>query len=170
MPLKQRRRTPWDSEQPPGTLFKRVHRPQAEGEVSPESAKLGVGRQEVFRLHGLYVFDPQGVTPEDFREFLWAGLRFLRAEAQARGMSEEQIRQLESSAFDDFHDAADRMWTTLKAIVSRDESLQRDNQEAPAHLEPFLADEEDRPVPLEMDYREPLTLLDPDADLASSEF
>jgi hypothetical protein len=35
---------------------------------------------------------------------------------------------------------------------------------------PCIACEEDRPVPVEMDYREPLTLLDPDDEpLSSSE-
>lgn len=169
MPLKQFRRTPWDADDQSDDLL-RAFRSHTEREAPSESAKRWAGHQEVFCLHGLYVFDPRGVTSKDFREFLWAGLRCLRAEARARGMSDERIRQLLSSAFEVFHDAADSMWTTLKAVVSREGPIRLHYEDVPAPAEPFLPCEEDRPVPLEMHYREPLTLLDPDADLASSEF
>jgi hypothetical protein len=53
---------------------------------------------------------------------MWAGLRLLRIQAQARGLSDEQVNDLLQSAFNVFHDAADSMWTTLKLITSKKEA------------------------------------------------
>ena len=47
---------------------------------------------------------------------MWAGLRVLRAEAKRRGLSEEQVDRLLWSAFHQFHDAAESIWTALKAV------------------------------------------------------
>jgi hypothetical protein len=164
--LKQRRRTPWDNEKlhPLGRIW-----PSPFEQVTPpESIRPRVGRKEVFRLHGRCVFDPAQVTSQDLRQFLWAGLRLLRTEARARGLSDEQVQQLLVSAFEVFHDTAESMWTTLKAVVSKEESTDRSGTEVPAPADPFIACAEDRLVPVEMHYRERLTLLDPDTELLSS--
>jgi hypothetical protein len=164
--LKQRRRTPWDAERlDPLALGLSA---QLERGVQPESVKLRSGRKEVFCLHGLYVFDPAQATSDDFRQFMWAGLRVLRAEAKVRGLSEDQIRQLLVSAFDAFHDSAEGMWTALKTVVSKEEPQGAAYGKVSALVEPFVACEEDRPVPVNMHFTKPLTLLDPDADLLSS--
>jgi hypothetical protein len=113
--LKHRRQTPWDAERriPFGWgLFGARQR-----DVPPARARLRAGWQEVWYLHGLDVFDPTLVTSEDFRQFMWTGLRCLRAQAKERGLSDEHVRQLLVSAFEVFHDAADSMWTTLKATA-----------------------------------------------------
>jgi hypothetical protein len=112
-------------------------------------------------LHGLYVFDPDRSTPDDFRQFLWAGLRLLEAEARAKGLNERQVRSLLLHAFDRFHESADDLWTTLKGFVAKRKStpkiIDQNNQ--------CIACEEDRPVLIEMERREPITLIDPDAAL-----
>jgi hypothetical protein len=68
------------------------------------------------------------------------------------------------SAFEAFHDQADGLWITLQNVVAREPEVRGDKAEA-VELEPFVACEEDRPVPIEMRYKEPLKLLDPDAAL-----
>jgi hypothetical protein len=50
---------------------------------------------------------------------MWAGLHVLRAEAQGRGLSEEDLRRLLAHAFDAFHDAADGIWSALRNMVSQ---------------------------------------------------
>jgi hypothetical protein len=210
--LKQRR-TPWDVEVltfPPGdALYLPFHRV-----VLPESPATGPRCKEVIYLHGRWLVDPARATSEDARQFLWAGLRVLRAEAKARGLSEEQVDRLLVRAFDTLHDAAESIWTALKdvqtlprhyglwcgdfwdpaapfrhrvedlvpargcsstsvpagpspewpeAVMPADEC---EDASAPADL--FIACEEDRPVPVKMQFNKPLTLLDPDAEILAS--
>lgn len=164
--LKQRRRTPWDAKAPD---FLGAGTSSLLDAGSPlEPSRMRPIREEVFRLHGLYVFDPASVTSADFRQFMWAGLRFLRAQAKARGLPEEEVRRLLESAFHVFHDAADGMWTALKAVSSKDEPQPAGKRTNPPSEQVFVACEEDRLVPITVDLGKPLTLLDPDADLLSS--
>lgn len=136
--LKQRK-TPWDR----GV----VKLPAYRGLSIAAEEESGTGRvvapcKHLIRLHGFYVFDPRRSTNADFRRFLWAGLRVLRTEARARGLSEEQLRQLLVSAFDLFHDTGDGIWAALQSLVSRTET--RTTQ--PGAAEPPVTCEENRPT------------------------
>jgi hypothetical protein len=168
----------------------------------------------VICLLGRWLFDPAGVTSEDTRQFMWAGLRVLRAEAKVSGLTEDQVDRLLVRAFDTFHDAAESIWTTLKVLqtlprhdswacgesrvsavsfwgwfndlvptsrccytpVLSGPSAERHEGLIPAREcegdsvsgDLFVACEEDRPVPVKMQFNEPLTLLDPDADILAS--
>jgi hypothetical protein len=177
MHLKPRRRTPWDYERPnPLDLGLPARFDRA---ILPEPGKQGGDRMELICLHGWYVFDPIRASSEDFRQFMWSGLRVLREEAKAKGLSDEQVRKLLYNAFEVFHDAADGMWTALKRVVSKGEPKSSPCEEAPAASgvdknpvempnTPFIACEEDRPVPVKTRFSKPLTLLDPDAEILSS--
>jgi hypothetical protein len=169
MPLVDRPkcRRPWDSERS-GSLGK--GRPIGfDKDFWPEPAKPRAGHRQILCLRGLYVFTPSQLASDDLRQFLGSGLRVLRAEARARGLSEEQVYQLLISAFDVFHDTAESMWTALKSVMSQQGSRALPATQRLARADRFVACEEDRPVPVVMDYREPLTLLDPDAALSASE-
>ena len=125
-------------------------------------------RQEIFRLRGWCVFDPTRATSEDIRQFLWAGLRVLRAQAKARGLAEEEVRRLLMSAFDVFHDASESIWTALKTVVSSEGGVHKHQDEVAPPNAAFVASEEDRPVLFKIGQHKPLTLLDPDAELLAS--
>jgi hypothetical protein len=110
------RRTPWDNEGSPS--FKPLPDRPLEPKNTAGQEQSG-GRKDFFFLHGLYVFDPERSTSADFRQFLWAGLRLLSAEAQDRGFSKQEVSQLLVRVFDVVHDAADGLWATLRDIVSK---------------------------------------------------
>lgn len=166
MKVLKHRKTPWD--QAPKRAIRASLVPSPERSLASASETAAIPHKGVLCLHGLYVFDPCRSTSADFRQFLWAGLRVLRSEGQARGLSKEQVRRLLVSAFDLFHDAAEGLWIALKNVVSESVTADLAQEAGPAQTEPFVAFEEDRPVPLQMEYREPLELLDPDAALLSS--
>lgn len=114
--LKQRK-TPWDDEM--ATL------PAYGGFANPAEERTSVEHStdpSNICIHGLYIFDPRRSTSADFQQFLWAGLRLLRVEAKARGVSEEQVRQLLVSAFDLFHDTGESVWAALQSVVSKVET------------------------------------------------
>ena len=134
-----------------------------------EPTTVPPARSEIISLHGIYFFTPSELTQDDLQQFLWSGLRVLRAEAKARGMSDEQVHKLLLSAFDVFHDAAESMWTALKSVVSVPELRRSPGTKRLAASDSFVACEEDRPIPVEMGYREPLRRLDPDAAILASE-
>jgi hypothetical protein len=71
-----------------------------------------------FDLHGLCAIDPNRASREDVRKFLWEGLRVLRVEARARGLSEAQVRKLLENAFDSMHDFEASLWATLKKVMA----------------------------------------------------
>lgn len=163
---KQRRWTPWDLEK--RDALRAILSPHSESVTPPEPTKPRSGRMVVFRLHGRYVFDPARVTSEDVRQFMWSGLRFLRSQAKARGLSEEQVQDMLMSAFNAFHDTAESVWTTLKTVVSKKIPVSLSNVEVPLPVDPFVACEEDRPVLVKMCFKKPLTPLDPDAEMLAS--
>jgi hypothetical protein len=70
-------------------------------------------------------------------------------------------------AFDVFHDAAESMWSTLKALISQRGAGSAALAPTPP-VDAFIACEEDRPIPVKVRLRKPLTLLDPDADILAS--
>lgn len=162
---KQYRRLPWGVKRP---IFTEEQGYRLYDEPLAQEVQVLPGRYEVFRLHGRYVFDPARVTSEDIRRFLWAGLRELRAQARARGLAEEDVQQLLMSAFNVFHDASESMWTALKTVVSSGQAGLKKLEEAPLHDGRFIACEEDIPIPVKMDLAEPLTLLDPDAEVLAA--
>ena len=191
MQFMKQRRTPWDEElmRPRSdTLY-----PQLENLVLAEPPTMtGFRCKDVIYLRGRWLVDPTRATSEDVRQFMWAGLRVLRAEAKSRGVTEEQVDRLLARAFDTFHDIAESIWTTLKTL-HQDEDLvsssgcayiqahagastqwhQRatstdEDEKALAPPKLFIACEEDRPVPVKMQFNKPLTLLDPDAEILAS--
>jgi len=83
-----------------------------------ERGEKGALPTEVFQLRGLYVFDPARATSADLRCFMWSGLRVLRTQAEARGLSEDQVHHLLVRAFEAFDDAANSMWTTLRFVMA----------------------------------------------------
>jgi len=212
MLLLKQRRTPWDvkeltcSGDSLHTLFGK--------ESLPEPVVKRRRCMDAIYLHGHWLVDASRVTPADARQFMWAGLRTLRVEAKAIGLTEEQVDCLLVSAFDAFHDAAESIWTALKAVQSiphhsglswedfRPTTLPfrpwtedlmpaggcvytsfcagpstEERQGAtpsnecavtsmPSDL--FTAWEEDRPVPVKLQFKKPLTLIDPDAEILAS--
>jgi hypothetical protein len=114
MEFLKHRRLPWDATEltfhhgDASRLFDKV--------LVPEASATWPRHGEVIYLQGRWLVDPARATSEATRQFMWAGLRVLRAEAKARGLPEEQVERLIVSVFDTFHDAADSIWNALKAI------------------------------------------------------
>lgn len=158
------RKTPWDVTSAAKTAWCMVpFVDTGEGEVSPEIPRLL--RKDIVCIHGLYFFDPDRSTSVDFQQFLWAGLRVLQAEAQARSLPEADIRKVLVDAFDLFHDSAESLWAAIKKVASEVPKGGRSQGPAQEPADPFIAFDEDRPVRVQMEYQEPLELLDPDAAL-----
>ncbi len=139
--LKQRK-TPWDDELVKLPAYRGVATPAEEGADVGHSVDPG---KRIIRLHGFYIFDPRHSTSADFRQFLWAGLRVLRAEARARGLSEEQVHQLLVSAFDLFHDTEDSIWAALQSVVSKGETGVPQLEGTPSLTQPRVVCQESRP-------------------------
>jgi hypothetical protein len=155
----RRQKTPWDH--PPACPFTSFEK---EAPVCLEGASQPMPALPVLVLEGTYVYNPQRASRADFQQFLWDGLRFLRVEAQALGLGDDEVHRLLNIAFDMVHDRADGLWLALSNVAARG-----DVSSSQRRLAPYYACEEDRLEPIEMDYEEPLELLDPDAALLGRE-
>lgn len=109
---KTRRKTPWDAGR-----SRRVTIP-AEEMLRRSMEQDAAPRMVRFRLHGHCAIDPDRASRDDVRKFLWEGLRVLRVEARARGLSEAQVRKLLENAFDSMHDFEASLWATLKKVMA----------------------------------------------------
>jgi hypothetical protein len=67
-------------------------------------------------------------------------------------------------------EAQDRLTDALRRRLQQGAELRSIavGTEAPAPVDPFVACEEDRPVPVKTRFRKPLTPLDPDAEILAS--
>jgi hypothetical protein len=121
-------------------------------------------------LYGQYVFDPAKSTYDDFRRFMWAGLVVLRDTARSSGLPESEVRQLLGQAFDEFDDASEAIWATLKKLIEQEAGEGRGAQEwedtLPA-IDPAAALEEAQPRPITVRRMRPLTLLNPNDEILS---
>lgn len=109
--------TPWDDEEL-GCLHGNPVPPPARGVVPREMIGRRLNCKDVIHLCGRWVIDPSRATSEGVRRFMWEGLRVLRTEAKARGLSEDQVDRLLLRAFENFHDAAESIWTAMKTVQS----------------------------------------------------
>src|SRR5260370_18660331 len=115
-PVKKRPRQIWDFEKWRSLRAAQIRDLESVSQSGFSTFRLG--RCEVFRLQGKCVFDPAHLTSENVREFMWAGLRLLKAQAKARGLAEDEVQKLLMDAFFVFHDAAESVWTALRTVVS----------------------------------------------------
>jgi hypothetical protein len=206
-------RTPWDVEGLTCPYGDAMYFPFDKVVLSDSPVTWPQCKERIY-LHGRWLVDPARATSEDARQFMWAGLRVLRAEAKARGLSEEQVDRLLTRAFDTFHDVAESIWSALKAVqtlsghhglscgdfwppaasfrprvadlapasgcghtsIPAADSTEEQEDQVPAAVcedastraDLFIACEEDRPVPVKIQFNKPLTLLDPDLEILAS--
>lgn len=109
---------------------------------------------------GQFYFNRSKATSRGIRGLLRARLRKLRSEGKARGLSDEQLRWLLSSAL---HLVDETTEPVLMALNAPDRAV----EVFPAD-EHFVACEEDRPTRVVMRYRRPIVLCDPDEELVSA--
>jgi len=116
---------------------------------------------EPIKIQGVFFFDQQSSTHDQFCKFLWDGIRFLAKEAEAKGLAPEQRNLLLNKAFDCFHSGSADWWAKLKQLAAEEATCVPDAGDVyvaqQASLDALAAD---HPTPVEHDYR-------PDYDIAS---
>ena len=115
------------------------------------------------KIQGVFFFDPKSSTHDQFRAFLWDGIRFLGNQADAQGLSLEKKILLLNKAFDSFHKGANDWWAKLKQLANEDTQCPQDTAEVymaqPESLEAF---EDNKPTPIEYDYQPDYDFVSPD--------